>query len=64
MSPPIKKEGRAEAAPPNSLYSQSVIVGDTVYLSGITGVDWATNKLVEGTVGDRTVRHNQMAPFI
>lgn len=46
---------RVEGASANGLYSQALVVGNMVFLSGVTGVDPATGKLVEGTVGDRTV---------
>ncbi|KAL2672867.1 hypothetical protein Neosp_013583 [[Neocosmospora] mangrovei] len=47
---------RVEGASANGLYSQALVVGNMVFLSGVTGTDPATGKLVEGTVGDRTVR--------
>jgi enamine deaminase RidA (YjgF/YER057c/UK114 family) len=50
-----KREACAVGTKSSPLYSQSLIVGEMVYLSGITGVDWATGELVGGTVGDRTV---------
>jgi reactive intermediate/imine deaminase len=31
-------------------FSQAVRVGDTLYLSGQIGIDWKTNKLVEGGI--------------
>lgn len=49
-----KTAAHAEGSSPTPLYSQSLVVGDMVYLSGITGVDWATGNLVDGSVGDRT----------
>ncbi|UPL00022.1 hypothetical protein LCI18_010956 [Fusarium solani-melongenae] len=49
---------RVEGASPNGLYSQALVVGNMVFLSGVTGVDPATGNLVGGTVADRTVRVN------
>jgi enamine deaminase RidA (YjgF/YER057c/UK114 family) len=49
------KEIRAEGVPANTLYSQGVIVGNMVFLAGVTGVDPATGSIVTGTVGERTV---------
>jgi enamine deaminase RidA (YjgF/YER057c/UK114 family) len=60
-----KREACAAGTKPSPLYSQSLIVGEMVYLSGITGVDWATGDLVGGTVADRTVsRSNHPGPLV
>jgi enamine deaminase RidA (YjgF/YER057c/UK114 family) len=48
---------RVEGASANGLYSQALVVGNMVFLSGVTGVDPATGNLVEGTVADRTVSY-------
>lgn len=48
---------RAEGTSANGLYSQALVVGNMVFLSGVTGVDPATGNLVEGTVADRTVSY-------
>ncbi|RSL89250.1 hypothetical protein CEP52_014966 [Fusarium oligoseptatum] len=40
----------------NGLYSQAIVVGNMVFLSGVTGVDPATGNLVGGTVADRTTQ--------
>lgn len=37
------------------IYSQAVVANGTVYCSGAVALDPATGKLVEGTIGDRTV---------
>lgn len=50
-----KREVRLGGATRNALYSQGLVVGSMVYLSGVTGVDPATGSLVRGTVADRTV---------
>ncbi|WAO96808.1 Hypothetical protein NCS54_01449500 [Fusarium falciforme] len=47
---------RVEGASANGLYSQALVVGNMVFLSGVTGVDPVTGKLVEGTVADRTTQ--------
>ncbi|KAJ5602590.1 hypothetical protein N7537_005546 [Penicillium hordei] len=43
-------------AAPNALYSQGLVVGGMVYLSGVTGVNPVTGSLVEGTVEARTTQ--------
>ena len=37
------------------IYSQAIVANGTVYCSGSIGMDPATNKLIEGSVADRTV---------
>lgn len=37
-----KREACATGTKPSAVYSQSLIVGEMVYLSGIKGVNWAT----------------------
>ncbi|KAF4469110.1 Endoribonuclease L-PSP [Fusarium albosuccineum] len=50
-----KTEVRTDAAPPpRPFYSQGVVVGNMVYVSGSLGVDSKTGKLVGGTTADRT----------
>lgn len=51
------EEIRAEGIPANSLYSQGVIVGNMIFLAGVTGIDPATGSIVTGTVGERTVSY-------
>jgi len=64
MSSLIKKEVRSEKAPQNQLFSQALVVGDMVYVSGNTGVDPATGNFVEGTVVSRAVSPpNELAKF-
>ncbi|RSL46574.1 hypothetical protein CEP54_013786 [Fusarium duplospermum] len=47
---------RVDGASTNGLYSQALVVGNMVFLSGVTGVDPATGNLVEGTVAGRTTQ--------
>ncbi|KAJ5619473.1 hypothetical protein N7510_003457 [Penicillium lagena] len=56
MSLLSKKEVRSEKVPQNQLFSQALVVGGLVYVSGKTGVDPATGKFVEGTVEDRATQ--------
>ncbi|KAM0414600.1 hypothetical protein ACHAPT_013561 [Fusarium lateritium] len=52
-----KKEVRTDdAPPPKPSYSQGVVEGNMVYVSGSLGVDPQTGKLVEGTTGDCTTQ--------
>ncbi|KAF2717315.1 endoribonuclease L-PSP [Polychaeton citri CBS 116435] len=54
---PIKQEVKTDKAPGPpmpGIYSQAVISNGMVYCSGSVGLDPATNKMVEGTVADRT----------
>lgn len=65
MSALIKKEVRTKAAPaPKPFYSQGVVVGNMVYISGSLGIDPPTGKLVEGSIGARTVWFPTLMPFI
>ncbi|KAL6229387.1 hypothetical protein BDW75DRAFT_235249 [Aspergillus navahoensis] len=53
----ITKQVRTDTAPaPRPFYSQGVIAGDMVYVSGSLGIDPATGKMVEGTIADRTAQ--------
>ncbi|KAJ2982157.1 hypothetical protein NQ176_g1573 [Zarea fungicola] len=57
MAAVSKKELRTSGAPaPLPFYSQAVVVGNMVYVSGSLGIDSTTGKFVEGTVADRTTR--------
>ncbi|KAK7453095.1 hypothetical protein CaCOL14_005060 [Colletotrichum acutatum] len=57
MSSMTKREVRTDGAPaPRPFYSQGIIIGNMVYVSGSLGIDPATGKFVEGTIGDRTTR--------
>ncbi|CAG9977224.1 unnamed protein product [Clonostachys byssicola] len=57
MSAASKKELRTTGAPaPLPFYSQGVVLGNMVYVSGSLGIDSDTGKFVEGTVADRTTR--------
>jgi len=44
-----------EHAPASSLFSQAIVCNGMVYVSGSIGMDKNANKMVEGSVGDRTV---------
>jgi enamine deaminase RidA (YjgF/YER057c/UK114 family) len=56
MTSITKQEVRTDTAPaPRPFYSQGVIAGDMVYVSGSLGIDPATGKMVERTIADRTV---------
>ncbi|KAM3065416.1 hypothetical protein ACMFMF_011140 [Clarireedia jacksonii] len=44
-----------QAPPPLPFFSQAIKCQGMVYCSGSVGMDPATNKLVEGSVGDRCV---------
>ncbi len=41
-------------APNSPLFSQAVRVGDTIYLSGIAGIDPKTNQLAGSTIREQT----------
>ena len=43
-----------QSAPGSQLFSQGVKVGNTVYLSGIVGVDPSTNQLAGATIQEQT----------
>lgn len=45
---------RAPEAPGSPLFSQAIQVGSTVYVSGIAGIDPATNKLAGATIQEQT----------
>jgi hypothetical protein len=45
----------SEQAPSSPLFSQAIVCNGMMYLSGNIGMDTKTQKLVEGSVGDRTV---------
>lgn len=64
MSQANRRVVLVDGASRSSLYSQGLIVGSTVYLSGVTGVDPTTGHLVGGTVADRTVsiEYNEISP--
>ncbi len=52
-----KKSVHTDEAPrPGGAYSQAIVVGSLVFTSGITPVDPATGKVVEGDVGVQTER--------
>ncbi|KAI9172769.1 Adenylate-forming reductase [Paramyrothecium foliicola] len=52
-----KKEVHTDKAPaPRPVYSQTVMLGNMVFLSGSVGIDPSTKHLVEGSVGDRTTQ--------
>ncbi|KAH7009484.1 Endoribonuclease L-PSP/chorismate mutase-like protein [Ilyonectria destructans] len=57
MTQVSKKEVRTDGAPaPLPFYSQGVVVGDMVYVSGSLGIDPKTGDFVSGSVADRTLR--------
>lgn len=45
---------RTDDAPSSALYSQAVTVGSTIYLSGMAGIDVATNQLAGTTIQVQT----------
>jgi 2-iminobutanoate/2-iminopropanoate deaminase len=45
---------RTPDAPSSALFSQAVKVGSTIYMSGIAGIDPATNQLVGSTIQEQT----------
>jgi 2-iminobutanoate/2-iminopropanoate deaminase len=45
---------RTDAAPSSPLYSQAVRVGSTIYVSGTTGIDPATQKMAGPTIQEQT----------
>jgi reactive intermediate/imine deaminase len=52
-----KSHVSTDSAPaPVGAYSQAVIYGDTVYLSGALGLDVSSGKLVEGGAGPETTK--------
>ncbi|KAJ4982950.1 endoribonuclease L-PSP [Stagonosporopsis vannaccii] len=57
MATVTKKEVRTEGAPaPRPFYSQGVIVGNMVFVSGSLPIDPVTGEFVKGTIGDRTTQ--------
>jgi 2-iminobutanoate/2-iminopropanoate deaminase len=56
MAAITKKEVRTEGAPaPLFFYSQGVVIGNMVYVSGSLAIDPATGEFVKGSAADRTV---------
>lgn len=50
---------RTDKAPaPLPVFSQAVVHNDMIYCSGSVGADPATQKIVSGNVGERTVREH------
>ncbi|MBK5333925.1 MAG: hypothetical protein JJD93_18255 [Ilumatobacteraceae bacterium] len=45
---------RTEDAPSSPLYSQAVRVGSTIHVSGMTGLDAATNRMAGATIQEQT----------
>jgi 2-iminobutanoate/2-iminopropanoate deaminase len=45
---------RTPDAPSSALFSQAVKVGSTIYMSGIAGIDPATNQLAGSTIQEQT----------
>jgi 2-iminobutanoate/2-iminopropanoate deaminase len=45
---------RTPDAPSSALFSQAIKVGSTIYVSGIAGIDPATNQLVGSTIQEQT----------
>lgn len=50
----MKQIIRTSDAPNSPLFSQAVRVGDTIYLSGIAGIDPQTNQLTGSTIQEQT----------
>lgn len=46
----------SEHAPSSPLFSQAIVCNGMIYVSGNIGMDSTAGKMVEGSVGDRTVR--------
>jgi enamine deaminase RidA (YjgF/YER057c/UK114 family) len=58
-----------EHAPASPLFSQAIVCNGMVYVSGSIGMDKNAKKMVEGSVGNRTVGntshvHRYLQPFI
>ncbi len=51
-------------APRAGIYNQAIIANGVIYTSGFTPVDPTTGKLIEGSVGDRTVCHSLVTVFL
>jgi 2-iminobutanoate/2-iminopropanoate deaminase len=49
-----KQVVRTSEAPGSALFSQAVIIGPTIYVSGIVGVDPKTNQLAGSTIQEQT----------
>lgn len=45
-----------DRAPSSPLFSQGVRIGDTVYVSGMVGLDTATGRMAGATIQDQTVQ--------
>ncbi len=45
---------KTDAAPSSPLYSQAVMVGSTIYVSGMAGIDIATKQLAGATIQEQT----------
>lgn len=58
---PTKQVITAESNGKTPLLSQAIKYGDTIYLSGNIGMDFSTNKIVEGSAADRTVRSSEIS---
>lgn len=52
----VKEGVVTKDAPSSSFLSQAVKCNGMVYCAGSIGMDPKTNKMVEGTIADRTVR--------
>jgi 2-iminobutanoate/2-iminopropanoate deaminase len=47
---------RTEGAPSSPLYAQGVRTGDTIYVSGMVGIDPATSQLAGPTIQEQTAQ--------
>lgn len=45
----------AETGLKSPLLSQAIKYGDTIFVSGNVGMDFVKNKMIQGSVADRTV---------
>lgn len=54
----------SQQAPSSPLFSQAIVCNGMVYVSGNIGMDKNAGMLVEGSVGDRTVRKRLTATRI
>lgn len=52
---PAREVITAETGIKTPLLSQAIKYGDTIFVSGNVGMDFVKNKMIEGSVADRTV---------
>ena len=54
----------SEHAPSSPLFSQAIVCNGMMYVSGCIGLDKKAQKIVEGSVGDRTVWRIAKGAFV